>query len=119
MFKFLRKYNKWILAVGGTLLMIVFLIPGAIRSLSRQAAQRSIVWATVGESNEEIHTDVMREAASEIKLLQGLSTVEPSASLVASLGAFQNPAVRRSRPGSSAEARSPVSRRRCSRPSRI
>ncbi|MEX0775042.1 MAG: hypothetical protein WD042_04930 [Phycisphaeraceae bacterium] len=27
MFKFFRKYNKWLLAVGGSLLMIVFLLP--------------------------------------------------------------------------------------------
>ena len=31
MFKFLRKYDKWILAVGGTLLMITFLVPQAIQ----------------------------------------------------------------------------------------
>ena len=41
MFKFLRKYNKWILAVGGTLLMIVFLIPQAFTSLSGETSLRS------------------------------------------------------------------------------
>lgn len=33
MLKFLRKYNKWILAVGGCLLMVAFLLPQAIRQL--------------------------------------------------------------------------------------
>lgn len=31
MFKFLRKYNKWILAIGGTLLMITFIAPQLIQ----------------------------------------------------------------------------------------
>ncbi len=40
MFKFLRKYNKYILAVGGTLLLITFLIPTAITGLAQRSAQR-------------------------------------------------------------------------------
>lgn len=32
MLKFLRKYNKWILAVGGCLLMVAFLLPQALTS---------------------------------------------------------------------------------------
>jgi len=48
MFKFLRKYNKWILAVGGTLLLIVFLIPTAIQRLGNRAGRRGATWATVG-----------------------------------------------------------------------
>ena len=50
MFKFLRKYNKFILAIGGTLLMIVFLIPQAIQSLSQRAASTGSVcarWPTI------------------------------------------------------------------------
>lgn len=33
MLKFLRKYDKWILAVGGSLLMVVFLLPQAMQQL--------------------------------------------------------------------------------------
>lgn len=47
MFKFLRKYNKWILAVGGTLLMIVFLIPQAIEGFARSAGAGRATRATV------------------------------------------------------------------------
>jgi len=35
MLKFLRKYNKWILVIGGTLLMIAFLAPQAIQNLPK------------------------------------------------------------------------------------
>ena len=35
MLKFLRKYNKWILVVGGVLLMVAFLAPQAIQQMPR------------------------------------------------------------------------------------
>ena len=35
MLKFLRKYNKWILVVGGSLLMVAFLAPQAIQQMPR------------------------------------------------------------------------------------
>lgn len=36
MLKFLRKYSQWILVIGGTLLMIAFLLPTTIQELGRQ-----------------------------------------------------------------------------------
>ena len=54
MFQFLRKYDKWILAVGGTLLMITFLVPQAIQGLSEYSAQTGATWATVGASSESV-----------------------------------------------------------------
>ena len=48
MFKFLRKYDKWILAIGGSLLLITFLVPQAIQGLSQYSAQTGATWATVG-----------------------------------------------------------------------
>lgn len=36
MLKFLRKYSKWILVVGGSLLMIAFLLPSTIQELGRR-----------------------------------------------------------------------------------
>lgn len=35
MLKFLRKYNKWILVIGGSLLMVAFLAPQAIQQLPK------------------------------------------------------------------------------------
>ena len=48
MFKFLRKYDKWILAIGGSLLLITFLVPQAIQGLSQYSAETGATWATVG-----------------------------------------------------------------------
>ena len=47
MFQFLRKYDKWILVVGGTLLMITFLVPQAIQGLAEYSASQ-IKKAVVG-----------------------------------------------------------------------
>ena len=54
MFKFLRKYSSWILAVGGTLLMITFLAPQAITGLSEYSAVTGGTWATVGKDGTKI-----------------------------------------------------------------
>ncbi|MHC5115374.1 MAG: hypothetical protein ACYTGP_13210 [Planctomycetota bacterium] len=78
MFKFLRKYNKWILAVGGTLLMIVFLVPQAIQELSQRAAVESGVWATVGENDTEVPAQVRRQCENELGVLDQLRVVDPS-----------------------------------------
>ncbi len=73
MFRFLRKYNKWILAVGGTLLMIVFLIPTAISGLSQRAASGTAAWATVGpERRENVTQSDLLQVQQELQLLQGL-----------------------------------------------
>lgn len=73
MFKFLRKYNKWILAVGGTLLMVVFLVPQAIRSLSQRAAVGNAVWATIGDDGEEVPVSERRRCEVELEVLENLS----------------------------------------------
>lgn len=70
MFKFLRKYNKIILAVGGTLLLIVFLIPQAIQGLSQQAARRSADIATVGMNNEDVSIDEWSRVQAETQLIE-------------------------------------------------
>lgn len=51
MLRFLRKYNKWILAVGGTLLLIAFLIPDAIQRFSQQSAFMGGTWATTNDGD--------------------------------------------------------------------
>ena len=74
MFKFLRKYNKYILAVGGTLLLITFLIPTAITGLAQRAAQRGGTWATVGhEKQRKVSSDELRLVQREMRLLDAAS----------------------------------------------
>ncbi len=77
MFKFLRKHSKWILAIFGTLLMVVFLIPQAITALSRRAAQGSAVWATVGEDSSEVKRDALVECQNDLQMLQKLQQPVP------------------------------------------
>ena len=63
MFKFLRKYSTWILGVGGTLLLITFLMPEAISRLAQYSASSGSTWATVGPGEEKV-------TAGEFDLLQ-------------------------------------------------
>ncbi|NNF42823.1 MAG: hypothetical protein HKO59_16400 [Phycisphaerales bacterium] len=76
MFKFLRLYNKWILAVGGTLLMIVFLAPQAIQTLSQRAALGGAVWATIGGT--DVPAEVRRECEQELQIIEALSRAAPT-----------------------------------------
>ncbi|MBX3359049.1 MAG: hypothetical protein KF745_11565 [Phycisphaeraceae bacterium] len=39
MLKFLRKYNRWILVVGGALLMVAFLLPQTVSQMGRGAGE--------------------------------------------------------------------------------
>jgi hypothetical protein len=86
MFKFLRKYNKWILAVGGTLLLIVFLIPQAIQGLSERAGATSAAWATMGPDNREVRGGAYEQAQRELRLLEQLGVNIPG------VGKFDAPA---------------------------
>ncbi|MCH8165123.1 MAG: hypothetical protein IH889_05900, partial [Planctomycetes bacterium] len=70
MFKFLRKYNKYILAVGGTLLMITFLIPVAFQSLLPVAGQQRATWAQVGQ--DKVTAADLAQIQQELQLLQVL-----------------------------------------------
>jgi len=86
MFKFLRKYNTYILAVGGTLLMIVFLIPQAIQSLSQQDARRRASIATVGQ--DRVSLPEWEQVRRELAVVRQL---EPLGGGVPILGSIETP----------------------------
>lgn len=44
MLKLLRKYNKWILVIGGSLLMVAFLAPGAIQNCAFNPRKRTYAY---------------------------------------------------------------------------
>ncbi len=70
MFKFLRKYNKYILAVGGTLLLITFLIPYAFTQLLQGTGAPRGTWATVGhEKQRKVSFDDLAIIQREMRLL--------------------------------------------------
>ncbi|MHC5022707.1 MAG: hypothetical protein ACYTGG_02180 [Planctomycetota bacterium] len=68
MLKFLRRYNKWILAVFGTLLMIVFLIPQALNTLAQRAGARAAARATIA-GGQEVSPLEWEQAQSELLAL--------------------------------------------------
>ena len=71
MFKFLRKYNKYILAVGGTLLLITFLIPFAFTNLLQGVGSGRAAWASVGvEKTQKITATDLAMVQRELRLLQ-------------------------------------------------
>lgn len=73
MFKFLRRYNKWILAVFGTLLLMVFLVPTTITELTRRSAVMGGTWGHLG--SEKISEQDRLDAAGQMEVIsayQGL-----------------------------------------------
>jgi hypothetical protein len=79
MFKFLRRYSKWILAIGGTLLMITFLVPFAFEGLGNLAATRGAAWATIGadESKVSVHDYQQLQREREIVKFLNPALVHP------------------------------------------
>ncbi|MHC4317194.1 MAG: SurA N-terminal domain-containing protein [Planctomycetota bacterium] len=71
MFKFLRKYNKYILAVGGTLLLITFLIPFAFTNLLQGVGRGGATWATVNDDRpQKVTVSDLNRTQRELQLLQ-------------------------------------------------
>ncbi len=68
MFKFFRKYNKWILAVGGSVLMVIFLLPQVPGMF--QPSPSSYVVGTLGD--REITVADQNSAQAEIEVLNRL-----------------------------------------------
>jgi hypothetical protein len=71
MFKFLRKYNKYILAVGGTLLLITFLIPFAFTNLLQGVGRGGATWAMINDDRpEKVTVSDLARIQRELQLLQ-------------------------------------------------
>lgn len=67
MFKFLRKYQSWILVVGGTLLMIAFLVPGAIQNMGADHGSRTAMTLASGRRITEREVQQSNHAYSTLK----------------------------------------------------
>ncbi len=72
MLKFFRKYNKIILVVGGSLLMVAFLVPQALQQLGKAAAGRTIAKFEGGSYSQ---LDVQR-AAAELNGIENLIGID-------------------------------------------
>src|SRR5688572_1796481 len=76
MFKFLRKYNKMLLAIFGVLLMITFLIPEAFNRFSQAAGARTGTIATVGDG-EKVSAMEWDRYQRELRVLDRLNNGRP------------------------------------------
>jgi len=75
MLKFLRKYNKFILVVGGVLLMIAFLLPQGIQQIAQQTTDKGV--ATL--DGKIIRLSDLAQADREINVLERLGVLsDPS-----------------------------------------
>ena len=88
MFKFLRKYSNWILAVGGTLLLVTFLVPQAIQGLSEYSAVSGGTWATVGDNGDKVTLGEFDLIQRQARLINALGDRNP----LNQIGAGKNPA---------------------------
>ena len=68
-FAFFRKYNKIILAVGGSLLMVIFLIPQAASSWIGQPGDQAV--GRIGD--REVSIKDLRTADAEMRLVSSLN----------------------------------------------
>ena len=91
MFKLLRQYNQWILAVGGTLLLVAFLMPSAIQSCAQQSAVSGAPWATYGDGKELTGHDLDR-ARKELAIVDLLRQNSSGTDPISAIGAHEDPA---------------------------
>ncbi len=71
MFKFFRKYRTWILAVGGSLLMVTFLLGSMMSSITRAlAGRRTIATYVVQGSEYKFKNDEMSSISRELQILE-------------------------------------------------
>lgn len=91
MFKLLRQYNQWILVVGGTLLLVAFLMPSAIQSCAQQSAVSGAPWATYGDGRELTGHDLDR-ARKELAIVDLLRQNSSGTDPISAIGAHEDPA---------------------------
>lgn len=70
MLRFLRQYNKWILVVGGVLLLITFLVPQAITGLAERSGQGGGTWGRIGDT--KIKAAEVQQLLAEMSVLDTL-----------------------------------------------
>src|SRR5688572_1062749 len=68
MLKFLRKYNKWILVFGGSLLMIAFLVPQGIQQMGSHKRGHTV--ARIGE--RKVRQLDFQQASGELQMIERL-----------------------------------------------
>lgn len=76
MLKWLRKYNTWILVIGGVLLMVAFLLPQTIQELGRRRLAGPVFKYKGGSITAEEHANAAREFSVVQRLLASSSPLQ-------------------------------------------
>jgi hypothetical protein len=69
MLKFLRRYNKAILMVGGSILMVLFLLPSTTNQIGQNMMNKAVAYA----DGRKVTVLDMQEAVREIEVLERLN----------------------------------------------
>ena len=72
MLKFLRKYQAWLLAVGGSLLMVAWLLPSTIGQMGNMGFTPVIATIAYEGDTHEIRDHEWRRAAAEMTFIESL-----------------------------------------------
>ena len=86
MLKFLRQYNKYLLAIFGSILLLTWLVPSAVTEFSRRSGAMNATWATLGDG-EVLTVAQLQQAQRQLKALDAMGVP-----LLSSLGAERDPA---------------------------
>ena len=86
MLKFLRQYNKYLLAIFGSILLVTWLVPSAVTEFSRRSGAQNAAWATLGDG-EVLTIAQLQQAQRQLKVLEAMGVP-----LLSSLGAERDPA---------------------------
>ncbi len=82
MLKFLRKYNKWILVFGGSLLMVAFLAPQAIQNMPKLSDPVAAEY-----NGKSVKASRLEEADAELRAVNALGGTGGLADLMLGLSA--------------------------------
>lgn len=69
--KFFRKYNKFLLAGFGTVLLLTWLVPSAVTQFTREAGASGATWATLGDGSR-VTMGELQTLQRQIKVLDAL-----------------------------------------------
>lgn len=72
MLKFLRRYQTWIMAIGGSLLMVAFLLPQAIQRFGNISRDNDVIRLTVDGKTSTISASEWQTASSELAILESM-----------------------------------------------
>ncbi|GEM_PF-2991239 len=72
MLKFLRRYQAWIMAVGGSLLMVAFLLPQAIQRFGNMTLNKPVFKLTIDGDTTSVYTQEWQDASSELAILEAM-----------------------------------------------